>query len=148
MAPEYALQGLFSVKLDVFSFGVLVLEIISGKKNSSFLQSHGHELRSYAWNLWRDGQPLALLDSSINGASCDKEEVIKSIHMGLQCVQEDAKHRPTMASVVLMLNSSSYTLPNLNPPGPLEKFQVNQPDSHPDDETSRNESVVTKLYTR
>lgn len=36
MSPEYAMDGLFSIKSDVFSFGVLVLEIISGKKNRGF----------------------------------------------------------------------------------------------------------------
>lgn len=36
MAPEYAMDGLFSEKSDVFSFGVLVLEIVSGKKNRGF----------------------------------------------------------------------------------------------------------------
>jgi len=43
MAPEYAMDGLFSIKSDVFSFGVLVLEIISGKKNRGFYNSD-HEL--------------------------------------------------------------------------------------------------------
>ena len=38
MSPEYAL-GIFSVKSDVFSFGVVVLEIISGKRNTGFYQS-------------------------------------------------------------------------------------------------------------
>lgn len=36
MSPEYAIDGLFSLKSDVFSFGVLVLEIVSGKKNRGF----------------------------------------------------------------------------------------------------------------
>lgn len=45
MSPEYALDGQFSVKSDVFSFGVVVLEIISGKKNSGFYKSQ------LAWNL-------------------------------------------------------------------------------------------------
>ena len=39
MSPEYALNGAFSVKSDVFSFGVVLLEIISGKKNTGFFQS-------------------------------------------------------------------------------------------------------------
>jgi hypothetical protein len=39
MSPEYAMEGLFSIKSDVFSFGVLVLEILSGKKNTSFYHS-------------------------------------------------------------------------------------------------------------
>lgn len=38
MSPEYAMEGTFSIKSDVFSFGVLVLEIVSGRKNSSFYQ--------------------------------------------------------------------------------------------------------------
>jgi len=48
MAPEYAMEGLFSVKSDVFSFGVLVLEIICGRKNSGFyLSEHGQTLLLY-----------------------------------------------------------------------------------------------------
>lgn len=48
MAPEYAMEGVFSVKTDVFSFGVLVLEIISGKKNTGFyLSEHGQSLLLY-----------------------------------------------------------------------------------------------------
>jgi serine/threonine protein kinase len=43
MAPEYAVEGLFSVKSDIFSFGVLVLEIVSGRKNRGFF-SHNHHL--------------------------------------------------------------------------------------------------------
>ena len=39
MSPEYALDGLFSIKSDVFSFGVVLLEIITGKKNTGFYQS-------------------------------------------------------------------------------------------------------------
>ena len=39
MSPEYALEGLFSIKSNVFSFGILLLEIVSGKKNTSFYQS-------------------------------------------------------------------------------------------------------------
>lgn len=48
MAPEYAMEGLFSVKSDVFSFGVIVLEIISGKRNSGFhLTGHAQTLLAY-----------------------------------------------------------------------------------------------------
>ena len=44
MAPEYALDGIFSIKSDVFSFGVLVLEIVSGKKNTGFYNSNALNL--------------------------------------------------------------------------------------------------------
>jgi hypothetical protein len=48
MSPEYAMRGEFSVKSDVYGFGVLILEIISGKKNSNFYESEGVEdLLSY-----------------------------------------------------------------------------------------------------
>jgi hypothetical protein len=40
MSPEYASQGIYSIKSDVFSFGVVLLEILSGKRNSGF---HEHE---------------------------------------------------------------------------------------------------------
>jgi hypothetical protein len=48
MAPEYAMHGLFSVKSDVFNFGVLVLEMISGQKQSHFrIRGNGEDLLSY-----------------------------------------------------------------------------------------------------
>jgi serine/threonine protein kinase len=48
MAPEYAMEGIFSVKSDVFSFGVILLEIISGKRSSGFyLAEHGQTLLAY-----------------------------------------------------------------------------------------------------
>ncbi|CAL5344591.1 unnamed protein product [Camellia sinensis] len=63
MAPEYAMKGLFSVKSDVFSFGIILLEIISGKKNSGFhLFKHGHSLLSFAWNLWSEARGVELID--------------------------------------------------------------------------------------
>ncbi|XP_050258371.1 cysteine-rich receptor-like protein kinase 26 isoform X2 [Quercus robur] len=110
MAPEYAMHGQFSVKSDIFSFDVLVLEIISGKKNSCF--QHGEnieDLLSYAWKNWREGKALNLVDSTLKAGS--KNEIMRGIHIGLLCVQENVADRPTMASVVLMLNSYSLTLP-------------------------------------
>ncbi|XP_010655950.1 cysteine-rich receptor-like protein kinase 10 [Vitis vinifera] len=111
MSPEYAMHGHFSAKSDVYSFGVLVLEIISGKKNSCFYESgQTEDLLSYAWKLWRNGTPLELMDP-IMGDSYARNEVIRCIHMGLLCVQEDPEDRPSMASVVLMLSSYSVTPP-------------------------------------
>ncbi|KAM1756343.1 hypothetical protein ACFX11_005725 [Malus domestica] len=111
MSPEYAMHGQFSVKSDMYSFGVLVLEIISGKKNSNFFQTDAAEdLASHAWKLWRDGTSLELLDPSLRD-SYSRTEVIRCIHTGLLCVQEDPVDRPMMQSVVLMLNSYSVSLP-------------------------------------
>ncbi|XP_044470535.1 cysteine-rich receptor-like protein kinase 10 [Mangifera indica] len=111
MPPEYALHGDFSIKSDVYSYGVLILEIISGRKNSSFYQSdYAEDLLSYAWRLWRDGTPLELTDQTL-GISFHRNELTRYIHIALLCIQEDPADRPTMAAVLLMLSSFSVTLP-------------------------------------
>ncbi|KAL3739504.1 hypothetical protein ACJRO7_020852 [Eucalyptus globulus] len=110
MAPEYAMQGLFSVKSDVFSFGVLLLEIVSGRKNNGFhLQEEGESLLTFAWKLWSEGRVLELIDPLIN-ESCDEVEVLKCIHVGLLCVQEDPADRPAMSLVVHILGGDTITL--------------------------------------
>ncbi|KAJ4976433.1 hypothetical protein NE237_001539 [Protea cynaroides] len=107
MSPEYAMHGQFSVKSDVFSFGVLVLEIISGKKNSSFYQpDNADNLISYAWRHWNAGTAYELIDSILK-ENCSRSEIMRCIHIGLLCVQEDVADRPTMANIVLMLNNYS-----------------------------------------
>uniref|UniRef100_A0ACD5UV02 Uncharacterized protein n=1 Tax=Avena sativa TaxID=4498 RepID=A0ACD5UV02_AVESA len=66
MSPEYAMGGAFSVKSDTYSFGVLLLEIVSGLKiSSSHLIANFSGLIAYAWRLWEDGKPIELVDSSV-----------------------------------------------------------------------------------
>ncbi|KAF7119617.1 hypothetical protein RHSIM_Rhsim13G0159300 [Rhododendron simsii] len=109
MSPEYLMHGKFSAKSDVFSFGVLVLEIISGKRNHSYQSNDATDLLSYAWKLWSTGTPLDLLDPTFEG-SFARNEVTRCIHIGLLCVQDDPDARPSMATIVLMLNSYSVPL--------------------------------------
>ncbi|KAG5614026.1 hypothetical protein H5410_013850 [Solanum commersonii] len=117
MSPEYAMDGLFSAKSDVFSFGVLVLEIVTGKKNRGFyFQNNERNLLGHAWKLWREGGASDLLDSSV-GESFSPCEVIRCIQVGLLCVQEQAEDRPNMATVVLMLGSETATMPQPKHPG-------------------------------
>ncbi|XVF27710.1 hypothetical protein REPUB_Repub14bG0131900 [Reevesia pubescens] len=109
MAPEYAMEGLFSMKSDVFSFGVLMLEIISGKRNNGFhLSERGESLLTFAWKNWNEGTALELIDPIPRDGSSSE---ITCIRLGLLSVQENIAYRPTMASVVLMLSSSSVSLP-------------------------------------
>ncbi|KAL4019700.1 hypothetical protein IC575_018456 [Cucumis melo] len=110
MAPEYLMHGQFSVKSDVFSFGVLILEIVSGKKNNCFRNGEKIEdLSSFAWKNWKAGTTKNVIDSTLSVGS--NVEMLRCIHIGLLCVQENAADRPTMAAVVLMLSSMSLNLP-------------------------------------
>ncbi|KAK7280203.1 hypothetical protein RJT34_25265 [Clitoria ternatea] len=111
MSPEYAMHGQFSEKSDVFSFGVMVLEIISGKKNSCSFESHRiDDLLSNAWNQWRDESPFQLLDPILVESYCSND-VEKCIQIGLLCVQENPDDRPTMGTIISYLNNPSIEMP-------------------------------------
>ncbi|ESW12607.1 hypothetical protein PHAVU_008G126800 [Phaseolus vulgaris] len=116
MSPEYAMQGLFSEKSDVFSFGVLALEIVSGRRNSSFHDDeHVLSLLGFAWIQWREGNISSLIDPEVYDPSHNKD-ILRFIHIALLCVQELAIDRPTMAAVISMLNSEVAFLPPPNQP--------------------------------
>ncbi|XP_010448734.2 PREDICTED: putative cysteine-rich receptor-like protein kinase 16 [Camelina sativa] len=118
MPPEYVAKGQFSMKSDVYSFGVLILEIIGGKKNSSFNEEDGSisNLVTYVWRLWNNKSFLELVDPAM-GENYDKYEVIRCIHIGLLCVQENPADRPAMSTIFQMLTNISITLPVPQPPG-------------------------------
>ncbi|XP_077243366.1 G-type lectin S-receptor-like serine/threonine-protein kinase B120 [Tasmannia lanceolata] len=116
MAPEYAMEGLFSVKSDVFSFGVLLLEVVSSKRNTSFCQpDQPMNLLGHAWNLWKEDKMVELVDPSLRD-SCSTSEVLRCIQVGLLCVQDSPGDRPTMDSVVVMLGSEATTPPTPKKP--------------------------------
>ncbi|KAG2240442.1 hypothetical protein Bca52824_090760 [Brassica carinata] len=114
MSPEYAMHGQYSMKSDIYSFGVLVLEIISGKRNSgAYLMdetSTPGNLVTYVWRLWVNGSPLELVDPAI-GRNYQSDEVTRCIHIALLCVQENPEDRPMLSAIILMLNSNTITLP-------------------------------------
>ncbi|XP_010278041.1 PREDICTED: putative receptor-like protein kinase At4g00960 [Nelumbo nucifera] len=160
MAPEYAMHGHFSVKSDVFSFGVLLLEIVSGKKNNYSHQSESSEnLLSHAWRYWNEGTLLELMDTTlINNYS--GHEVLRCIHIGLLCVQENTVDRPTMASVVHMLSCNSENLPIPSAPAffipttregdlpPREHYSSTTESSTSKPLLSTNNVSITELHPR
>ncbi|XP_056159722.1 cysteine-rich receptor-like protein kinase 5 [Syzygium oleosum] len=112
MSPEYAMYGQFSVKSDVFSFGVLMLEIITGKTSQySYISDHDAGVLDYVWEHWRIGAALEIVDPALN-KSISASEVIRCIHGGLLCIQNNREARPAMDTIVLMLSSAdSVSLP-------------------------------------
>ncbi|KAK4284434.1 hypothetical protein QN277_001266 [Acacia crassicarpa] len=121
MAPEYALHGQISTKLDVFSFGILVLEIISGQNNSNVIDEENiQDLLSFVWKNWREGTTSNIVDPVISSGS--RDEITRCIHIALLCVQENVGDRPIMASVEVMLNSYSSSLPLPSRPPCLMNF--------------------------
>ncbi|CAH8359055.1 unnamed protein product [Eruca vesicaria subsp. sativa] len=154
MSPEYLIHGQFSTKSDVYSYGVLVLEIISGRKNNSFHQTSDATAENLAWKLWGNGTALNLVDPVIID-SCQNSEVIRCIHICLLCVQEDPVDRPTFATISVMLTSNTVTLPVPRQPGffiqsrsgrdPLDSDQSTATKSDP---TSVDDASITDIYSR
>lgn len=123
MSPEYAMDGSFSVKSDVFSFGIVVLEIVSGIRNTGFYQSkEALNLLGYVWRLWRGKRATEIAEVAMR-ESYNPSEVVKCVAVGLLCVQEDPNDRPTMSNVAFMLSSGSdpASLPIPKQPAFLDK---------------------------
>ncbi|XP_062190683.1 cysteine-rich receptor-like protein kinase 6 [Phragmites australis] len=110
MAPEYVMRGNYSVKSDVFSFGVMMLEIITGRKNNDCYNSgRSEDLLTTVWEHWEAGTVAEMVDPCLGG-SFPVGDVLRCTHIGLLCVQGDAAVRPVMSSVVMMLGSDTITL--------------------------------------
>ncbi|VAI01156.1 unnamed protein product [Triticum turgidum subsp. durum] len=101
MSPEYAMDGMVSFMQDVYSFGVLLLEIISGRRNQ-----RGFNLIAHAWMLFEENKSLELLDPAVrDGCSlAELEQAATCIQVGLLCVQESPSQRPQMAAVIPMMS--------------------------------------------
>ncbi|KAJ7516701.1 hypothetical protein O6H91_22G068100 [Diphasiastrum complanatum] len=102
LAPE-ALYGCLTEKADVFSFGVLLLEIVSGRKNLDIrLPNDTHYIVDWAFQLCNEGRHLELVDLTLGGEYI-KNEAMKLIEIAMLCVQGVASLRPKMSNVVSIL---------------------------------------------
>nr|XP_027102218.1 G-type lectin S-receptor-like serine/threonine-protein kinase At4g27290 isoform X1 [Coffea arabica]XP_027105099.1 G-type lectin S-receptor-like serine/threonine-protein kinase At4g27290 isoform X1 [Coffea arabica]XP_027111625.1 G-type lectin S-receptor-like serine/threonine-protein kinase At4g27290 isoform X1 [Coffea arabica] len=150
MSPEYAMSGHFSIKSDVFSFGVIVLELISGRKNWGFYDpGHDYNLIGHTWKLWNEDRCLELVDEMLDGSFSIKE-VIRCIQVALLCVQQRAEDRPAMSTVVFMLSNENVELPQPKEPGFITEnspFKIDPSWSGQDSNTG-NELTITAVEGR
>ncbi|CAM8883671.1 unnamed protein product [Rhodiola kirilowii] len=115
MAPEYIVRGKLTEKADVYSFGVLVSEVVCGRKNSAFTQN-SYSMLQMVWNHYRSGTLHEAADSNLNG-NFQEKEVARLLHIALLCVQASAETRPAMSLVVRMLTDMrDYDLPEPTQP--------------------------------
>ncbi|KAK1426040.1 hypothetical protein QVD17_14708 [Tagetes erecta] len=116
MSPEYAIHGYLSTKADVYSFGVLMLEIVSGRRLNDI--EAGDDLLTYVsqtWSLFQSGKQLELVDETLD--TCNTSEALMCIHLGLLCCQASVADRPDMNTLHLMISNDSFTLPIPRKPG-------------------------------
>ncbi|KAM0828477.1 hypothetical protein ACQ4PT_067519 [Festuca glaucescens] len=158
MAPEYAMRGQYSIKSDVFSFGVLVLEIVTGRRNSgSYNTEQDVDLLNLVWEHWTRGNVIELIDPSL-GSHPPVDQILKCIHVGLLCVQRKPASRPAMSSVNIMFSSHTVRLPSLSRPAfCIQEVSVNESstaysETYPLTEKSTvmssNEVSITELSPR
>ncbi|KAM7460849.1 hypothetical protein LguiA_028970 [Lonicera macranthoides] len=123
-APEYATQGQLSEKVDTYSFGVVVLEIISGRRCNEIQDDPLSDyLLAHAWKLYENDMHLKLVDDTLDPNEYTPEEAEKIIEIALMCTQSPVSLRPTMSEVVVSLSSDR----------PLDKKPTNRP-THVDSE--------------
>ncbi|KAL0554850.1 hypothetical protein IC582_008778 [Cucumis melo] len=103
IAPEYLVRGQLTEKADVYSFGVLILEIVCGRRNSSFTENSTPLLQT-VWDLYKTERLTAAIDTSLN-KDYPAKEAMDVLQIGLLCTQALASLRPSMATIVKLLTS-------------------------------------------
>ncbi|KAL3010950.1 hypothetical protein AAZX31_07G173800 [Glycine max] len=134
------MEGRYSTKSDVFSFGVLLLEIIAGKRNTDYCKERAStNLIGYVWILWTEGRVLDIVDSTLC-QSYPPALVLRCIQIGLLRVQENAINRPSMLEVVFMLGNETPLSPPKKP-----AFLFNENQDLPESSTSGGGSSINEV---
>ncbi|KAK4771496.1 hypothetical protein SAY87_032028 [Trapa incisa] len=103
LAPEYAVNGRLTRKADVYSFGVLLVEIVCGRNNTNTKLPLGEQyLLEKTWEFYEQRELVGLVDAALNG-DFDAEEACRFLKVGLLCTQDTPNKRPSMSAVVKML---------------------------------------------
>ncbi|KAH9287896.1 hypothetical protein KI387_032013, partial [Taxus chinensis] len=123
MAPEYAMRGHLTEKADVFSFGVVALEVVSGRINTeTTLPQERVYLLEWTWHLHEQKRLLELMDPQLS-PTYTKEEVLRVIAVALLCTQALPAKRPSMSRVVAMLTGHVEEIPLASRPGYITDWQ-------------------------
>ncbi|XP_063942315.1 cysteine-rich receptor-like protein kinase 3 [Daucus carota subsp. sativus] len=101
-APEYAIHGQLSENVDTHGFGIVVLEIISGRRCND-VQSTNEYLLEDAWRMYENNMYSELIDKTLDPDEYRVEDVKKCMEIGLLCTQSPVSSRPPMSQVVAML---------------------------------------------
>ncbi|CAK9326828.1 unnamed protein product [Citrullus colocynthis] len=134
LAPEYAMCGHLTEKADVFSFGVVALEIVSGRPNSDRSLEDNVFLLELAWYLYENNREIQLLDSDLS--TFNEDEVKRVIRVGLMCTQTSPARRPSMSRVVAMLCGDTEVAAITSKPGYLTEWTFD------DVVTSANDTTI------
>ncbi|XP_004307394.1 PREDICTED: putative serine/threonine-protein kinase [Fragaria vesca subsp. vesca] len=105
LAPEYAVSGHLTRKSDVYSYGVLILQIVSGRSAVDFdIELGEHYLVQKAWEMHKDNRLVDIIDSTLeHDGNFSEEEAIHFLKVGLLCVQEKCNLRPKMSAAIEMM---------------------------------------------
>ncbi|MFS7920638.1 putative protein kinase RLK-Pelle-L-LEC family [Helianthus anomalus] len=123
MAPECVVTGKASKESDVFSFGVVALEIACGRKPIDYnAQESQQRLVEWVWELYGTGKLLNAVDPRL-GSDFEEEEIKQLMIIGLWCQHPDSKLRPTMRQVIQVLNSEA-SLPVLSSKMPVASYST------------------------
>ncbi|XP_062110371.1 cysteine-rich receptor-like protein kinase 3 isoform X2 [Humulus lupulus] len=114
MAPEYIVRGKLSEKADVYSFGILVLEVVCGRKNNPFNQN-SNSILPMVWSHYGTGTLSEAVDPSLRG-NFEAEEASRLLQIGLLSVQASAELRPSMSAVVNLLTENHEIPQPTQPP--------------------------------
>ncbi|KAE8720113.1 DNA helicase [Hibiscus syriacus] len=115
MAPEYLVRGQLTEKADVYSFGVLVLEIVCGKRNTTFSKDSASLVQT-VWTLYRSNSLGEAVDCCIRDEISAEEAPNYVLQIGLLCTQASVSLRPSMAEVVHMLTDKECEIPVASQP--------------------------------
>lgn len=143
LAPEYAIRGQLTRKADIYSFGVLLLEIVCGRCNQNKrLPVKDQYLLERAWELYRRGELGELMDTALN-RDFDIDEACKYLKIGLLCTQNVPKNRPSMSTIVKMLRGEmDINEKNISSPGLLSELMGLK--SHNNDTSDTSSSALRK----